>query len=84
MTKPHTLVAQIYKARWRVGNGTSIKVMNEPWLRDIEGAWIPSPQNQGKVVDASQQADWHSLWTILAPPKAKHLLWRVCKGKYGN
>jgi ribonuclease HI len=126
--------------------------MNEPWLRDIEGAWIPSPQNQGvhnlyvsdlmspnmkvwdrgkieslfsmevanrildiplfdmldedklvwvdnaygyysvksgyklmlnvtgKVVDASQQADWHSLWTILAPPKAKHLLWRVCKG----
>jgi hypothetical protein len=34
----------------------------------------------GKVVDASQQEDWQSLWTILAPPKAKHLLWRVCKG----
>jgi hypothetical protein len=21
--------------------------MNEPWLRDVDGAWIPSPQNQG-------------------------------------
>jgi hypothetical protein len=82
MTKPHTLVAKLYKARyfpnsslfdskighnpsyawrgiwkarhilmngcrWRIGNGTSIKIMSEPWLRDIEGAWIPSPQNQG-------------------------------------
>jgi hypothetical protein len=125
--------------------------MSEPWLRDIEGAWIPSPHNQGvhnlyvndlmipnmkvwdrgkieslfpmevanriidiplfdlldedklvwvdnpyghysvksgyklllnvtgKRVEASQQEDWHSLWTIHAPPKAKHLLWRICK-----
>jgi hypothetical protein len=34
----------------------------------------------GKVVNASQQEDWHSLWKILAPPKTKHLLWRVSKG----
>jgi hypothetical protein len=82
MTKPHTLVARLYKARyfphsslfeskighnpsyawrgiwkarhilmngcrWRIGNGNNIKVMSEPWLRDIDGAWIPSPQNQG-------------------------------------
>jgi hypothetical protein len=187
MTKPHTLVARIYKARyfpnssffdskighnpsyawrgiwkarhilmngcrWRIGNGNSIKIMREPWLRDIEGAWLPSPQDQGvhnlfvndlmlpnmkvwdkrkieslfpmdvanrildiplfdmfgedklvwvdspyghysvksgyklmlniigKDVNASQQEDWHSLWKILAPPKTKHLLWRVCKG----
>jgi hypothetical protein len=33
----------------------------------------------GKRVEASQQEDWHSLWTIHAPPKAKHLLWRICK-----
>jgi hypothetical protein len=82
MTKPHTLVAKLYKARyvpnsslfeskichnpsyawrgiwkarqilmngcrWSIGNGTSIKVMGEPWLRDKESAWIPSPQVQG-------------------------------------
>ncbi|KAK2424247.1 hypothetical protein QL285_034627 [Trifolium repens] len=47
MTKPHTLVARIYKARWSIGNGTSIKVMGEPWLRDKGGAWLPSPKSQG-------------------------------------
>jgi hypothetical protein len=187
MTKPHTLVARLYKARyfpnsslfdskighnpsyawrgiwkarcilmngcrWRIGSGSSIKVMNEPWLRDVDGAWIPSPQNQGvhnlhvnelmipnvkmwdkgkveslfpmhvakrildiplfdmhgddklvwldstkghynvksgyklllnvtgKMVNSSQHDDWSSLWNILAPPKTKHLLWRISKG----
>jgi hypothetical protein len=82
MTKPHSLVAQIYKARyfpksslfdaqlghnpsyawrgiwksrhilmngcrWIVGNGTKIKVMNDPWLRDRDNAWVQSPQVQG-------------------------------------
>jgi hypothetical protein len=187
MTKPHTLVAEIYKAmhfpnssffdskighnlsyawrgiwkarevlmhgcRWCIGNGTSIKVMGKPWLRGVEGAWIPSPQSQGvhnltihdlmmtnmkmwdkkkieflfllnvanriletplfdmieedkliwidnpqglynvksgykllqklsgKIDTSSTQVDWQSLWKINAPPKAKHLLWRMCKG----
>jgi ribonuclease HI len=187
LTKPHTLVAKLYKARyfpnstlfdskighnpsyawrgiwnarqilmngcrWSVGNGASINVMSDPWLRGIEGAWIPSPQVQGvhnfnvndlmipnvkvwdkekiesifplhiatrilaiplfdmvendklvwvdsthgqysvksgyklmlhvtgKVEVMSQQDDWNSLWKILAPPKAKHLLWRISKG----
>jgi hypothetical protein len=70
LTKPHTLVAKLYKARyflnssffeskighnpsnawrgiwkardilmngcrWRIGNGANIKVMYDPWLRDI-------------------------------------------------
>jgi ribonuclease HI len=26
------------------------------------------------------QGDWNSLWKIHAPPKAKHLLWRICRG----
>ncbi|MCI29646.1 hypothetical protein A2U01_0050855, partial [Trifolium medium] len=47
MTQPHTLLAKIYKARWSVGNGASIKVMHEPWLRGAGGAWMPSPQDQG-------------------------------------
>jgi hypothetical protein len=82
MTKPHSLVAKIYKARyfpnsslfasklghnpsyawrgiwkarqilmhgcrWSIGNGSSIHIMEEPWLRDKKGAWLPSPQQQG-------------------------------------
>jgi hypothetical protein len=82
LTKPHSLVAKLYKARyflnsslfeskighnpsyawrgiwqarqilmhgcrWSIGSGTNIRVMNDPWLRGNEGAWIPSPQAQG-------------------------------------
>ncbi|PNY14675.1 ribonuclease H [Trifolium pratense] len=152
MTKPHTLLAKLYKARWSVGNGDNIKVMHDPWLRGTNGAWLPSPQDQGvhnfhvndlmfpnakmwdkekieslfpihianrileiplfdmieedkliwidstngcysvksgynlmmnvtgKVNVVPQQTDWHRLWSISAPPKAKHLLWRISKG----
>ncbi|CAJ2634618.1 unnamed protein product [Trifolium pratense] len=115
MTKPHTLVSRLYKARyfpnsslfeskighnpsyawrgiwkareilmngcrWSIGSGTSIKIMSEPWLRGQGSVWLPSPQIQGKVDVGSQQKDWSSLWSILAPPKAKHLLWRIVKG----
>ncbi|PNX89307.1 ribonuclease H, partial [Trifolium pratense] len=187
MTRPHTLVAKLFKARyfpnsslfeshighnpsyawrgiwqartilmngcrWSIGNGASIKIMSEPWLRGEVGAWLPSPQPQGlhnfkvhdlmlhnvkmwdkekiesifplhianrileiplfnsveedklvwidnthgnysvksgykcmldvtgKVGVQPQHEDWHSLWKIHAPPKAKHLLWRISKG----
>ncbi|KAK2379858.1 Ribonuclease H superfamily protein [Trifolium repens] len=187
MTKPHTLVARLYKARyfpnsslfdsqighnpsyawrgiwkarqvlmngcrWSIRNGTSIKIMKEPWLRGKEGAWVPSPQIQGafeltvndllqpngiewdkekivslfpmhvvncitdiplfelseqdklvwmddvhgqynvksgynlllkctgKLDGAIHQEKWTKLWSIHAPPKTKHLLWRICKG----
>jgi ribonuclease HI len=187
LTKPHTLVAKLYKARyfpnsslfdstighnpsyawrgiwkarqilmqgcrWRIGSGDNIRVMNDPWLRDGDGAWIPSPQahcvydlcvrdlmvpnshiwDKGRIeslfplhtaqrileipllhtgtddaivwVDNTngcysvrsgykimlqmtkaengvmQNEDWNCIWNIRAPPKAKHLLWRICKG----
>jgi ribonuclease HI len=126
--------------------------MSEPWLRERNDAWIPSPQAQGvynlhvsdlmipnlklwdknkieslfplhianrimetpllsvveedKIIwgdsmdgnysvksgykvlmqiqreEAStvQHVNWLSLWKIHAPPKAKHLLWRICRG----
>ncbi|WJX57305.1 hypothetical protein P8452_42878 [Trifolium repens] len=50
MTKPNTLVAKLYKARWSIGKGNDIKVMNDPWLRGKEGAWIQSPQVQDKLI----------------------------------
>jgi hypothetical protein len=34
----------------------------------------------GRGMHASQQEDWSSLWNVLAPPKTKHLLWRISKG----
>ncbi|CAJ2661731.1 unnamed protein product [Trifolium pratense] len=37
------------RMRWIVGDGTSIKVMTDPWLRGEEGAWISSPQIQEKI-----------------------------------
>ncbi|MCH84971.1 RNA-directed DNA polymerase (Reverse transcriptase), partial [Trifolium medium] len=44
--KPTSLVARIFKGRWRIGDGSNIKVMNEPWLRQEEGRWVESPQSQ--------------------------------------
>jgi hypothetical protein len=29
--------------RWRIGDGTTIKVMNEPWLKKEDGLWIQAP-----------------------------------------
>jgi hypothetical protein len=26
------------------------------------------------------EGEWSSLWRICAPPKTKHLLWRICRG----
>jgi ribonuclease HI len=126
--------------------------MSEPWLREKQGAWIPSPQIQGayeltvndlllpngiewdkekivslfpmhvvnsiidiplftmieqdklvwmddahgqynvksgynlllkhtgKWTEVIHQEEWQKMWSIHAPPKAKHLLWRICKG----
>jgi ribonuclease HI len=187
ITKPHTLVAKIYKARyfpnssffeshlghnpsyawrgiwkargilmngcrWSIGSGTNIKIMSDPWLRNEDGAWFPSPQLQGvhslnlnelmlpnekkwdkgkieslfspdvvnrildtplfdiieedkliwndslhgeysvksgynmlldvigKGLNMTSQERWNNIWKIQAPPKAKHLLWRICRG----
>jgi hypothetical protein len=186
MKKPHTLVAQIYKARyfpkstlfdaqlghnpsyvwrgiwksrhilmngcrWIIGDGTNVRVMSDPWLREKDDVWVQSPQVQGaytitvnelmlpnirawdknkimslfpmdvvnRIVDIPlidvieedkliwvdsvngqysvksgynmlinvlgrkdsmfSEDEWTSLWKIHAPPKAKHLLWRICK-----
>ncbi|PNY09255.1 ribonuclease H [Trifolium pratense] len=113
--------------RRKIGDGTNIKVMNEPWLKKEDGKWMQSPQEQGvsslhvnqlmlangKVWDnnkrinwcgmmicmkiimsgynmllqpkigavtAQGREDWKALWKIHAPPKTKHLMWRICKG----
>jgi hypothetical protein len=138
--------------RWKIGDGTKINIVNEPWLKKDDGRWIQSPQTQGvaslyvhellcpneKVWDSNkihsifptcvansilavplfddvvedqlvwdddlhgnysvksgynlllhttiegvstqEKAEWKCLWKVHAPPKSKHLLWRICKG----
>jgi hypothetical protein len=34
----------------------------------------------GMANEISHQEEWSHLWNIRAPPKAKHLLWRISKG----
>ncbi|KAK2450022.1 hypothetical protein QL285_009162 [Trifolium repens] len=124
----------MHGCRWSIGSGTSIRVMDDPWLRGNDGAWIPSPYTHdvykiesifplhvakrileiplfgtveddtlvwmdntngmysvksgykvilnvtGMANEISHQEEWSHLWNIRAPPKAKHLLWRISKG----
>jgi hypothetical protein len=56
------------------------------WVDDIHGLYnVKSGYNlalksTGNMTGAIYQENWNSLWSIKAPPKAKHLLWRICKG----
>jgi ribonuclease HI len=138
--------------RWKIGDGSKIKIMSEPWLRGEDKLWVQSPQNQStydlfvkdlllqgtkmwdchkvhllfsepvaelilntplfeevkedklvwkfdnhgiytvksgynnfirsKTVEDSwrMEGEWSSIWRAAAPPKTKHLLWRICRG----
>ncbi|PNY12047.1 hypothetical protein L195_g008668 [Trifolium pratense] len=44
MTRSETLVAKIFKARRNIGDGSNIKVMDNPWLRGKGRGWVSAPQ----------------------------------------
>jgi ribonuclease HI len=56
------------------------------WVDDVHGHYkVKSGYNlalksTGNMSGAIFQEDWNSLWRIKAPPKSKHLMWRICKG----
>ena len=33
----------LHGCRWTVGNGQQVSVMNDPWVRGVQGSWIQSP-----------------------------------------
>jgi hypothetical protein len=140
-----------YGCTWQIGDGSKIKIMHEPWLRNSDESCLKAPQSHnvynltvhhlmlpnmkkwdvakinslfpievakdivavpllevvkedrlvwreekdGKYSVRSgyrkflkergssyvvQDTDgWSGIWRIHAPPKAKHLLWRICK-----
>ncbi|PNY13385.1 ribonuclease H [Trifolium pratense] len=43
---PDFLVAKVLKARWVVGDGSRVRVMEDPWLRGSVGRWISAPQRE--------------------------------------
>ncbi|MCI04730.1 putative ribonuclease H protein, partial [Trifolium medium] len=55
------------------------------WVDSIHGLYsVKSGYNMwlnitGRRANVHDQDGWKSLWKIHAPPKAKHLLWRICK-----
>ncbi|GAU40485.1 hypothetical protein TSUD_286400 [Trifolium subterraneum] len=55
MTKPESLVARIFKARWSVGDGSKIKVMADPWLRGQGCGWVSAPQPQVPLIREVQE-----------------------------
>ncbi|WJX48333.1 hypothetical protein P8452_34913 [Trifolium repens] len=50
MSRPETLVAKIFKARWSVGDGSKIKIMTDPWLRGQGSGWVSAPQHQEEIM----------------------------------
>ncbi|GAU45967.1 hypothetical protein TSUD_194140 [Trifolium subterraneum] len=116
MTKPNSLVAKLFKARYfpnsslfesKIGGyevkiaalfplHVATRIVEIPLFETVEDdrlIWADSTDGHynvrssyklmmnitGRSLDESMQEAWNSLWKILAPPKAKHFLWRVSK-----
>ncbi|WJX62055.1 hypothetical protein P8452_47092 [Trifolium repens] len=56
--KCSTNVSRVFKARWKIGDGRKIKIMDEPWLRGDDNLWMQSPQNQ------TPPKTKHLLWRV--------------------
>ncbi|MCH88983.1 hypothetical protein A2U01_0009876, partial [Trifolium medium] len=47
MHNPNSLVSQIFKARWIIGDGSKVNVMKDPWIRNGSSKWVCAPQVPG-------------------------------------
>jgi hypothetical protein len=73
----------LYGCRWCIGDGSSnIKVMGDPWLREVDGRWVTSPQNQGVhnlylqhiMLPNSKQWDGVKIKSLFSDHEAKKIL----------
>jgi hypothetical protein len=72
----------LYGCRWCIGDGSSIKVMGDPWLRELDGRWVTSPQNQGVhnlylqhlMLPNSKQWDVVKIKSLFSDQEAKKIL----------
>ncbi|CAJ2659660.1 unnamed protein product [Trifolium pratense] len=95
MARPETLVAKIFKARYfphsslieaNLGSYPSY-VWSSLWkscnVLRLGCRWnIGDGSNIKKIKEEKQRGmtgSWKALWQIRAPPKVKHLLWRICR-----
>ncbi|MCI07464.1 RNA-directed DNA polymerase (Reverse transcriptase), partial [Trifolium medium] len=44
LQNPDSLVSQVFKARWIIGDGSKINVMKDPWIRKGASKWVCAPQ----------------------------------------
>ncbi|XP_058764318.1 uncharacterized protein LOC131637728 [Vicia villosa] len=74
--------------RWSIGDGSNIKDVKEDrliWNEEQNGEY--SVKSGYKIWNGlhsntqfhNTEGRWKSIWSISAPPRAKHLLWRICK-----
>jgi hypothetical protein len=68
--------------RWKIDDGSKIKVMIEPWIRGNDLLWVQSPQNQSAfnfffndlLVQGMKIWDSHKIHSLFLEPVAGHIL----------
>lgn len=68
--------------RWRIGDGTQIRVMQDPWLRNEHGGWLASPQNQDVydlfladlMIEEGKEWDVDKIFDLLSVESANSVL----------
>ena len=68
--------------RWRIGDGTQICVMKDPWLRSEYGGWLASPQNQSEynlfpadlMIEEGKEWDVDKVFNLLSIEGANSVL----------
>jgi ribonuclease HI len=63
-----------------VQDDTIVWVDNNNGCYSVKSGYKVMLHVTGSVNGIMQQENWNCIWNIRAPPKAKHLLWRICKG----
>jgi ribonuclease HI len=72
----------LHGCRWKIGDGTKVDVMNDPWLKKEDGKWVQSPQEQGvshlsvnqRMLHNSKEWDSNKIQSLFPPHVANSIL----------